>query len=86
MLHEKLPETIRLSLPSNIFPEGFSVLIIPNNRKGTGFRDFYLTHENYGTAAFMFGLVPENDEKAIWLAAANASTHIERYIQSNCEK
>ena len=56
--------------------EGFHVLIVPDDRHGENFRDFYLVQERTGHTLIMFGCFPDNDEHAVQIAQNNAPEYI----------
>ena len=66
-------ETLKVTLD-----DGFYVLIIPNGE----YRDFLLSHEQYGAYDHMFSCTVESDDEAIELALGNTEdqTFIYHYL------
>lgn len=80
IVFEKVPETIRVPLDQFGFQEGFVVLIVPNESKGRGFREFYLQHASCGTYAYMFGCTVADDAEAAQLVLNNAEQYAAFYV------
>lgn len=56
------------------FENGYYIDISQKNKEG--YRDFWLYHEEYGIAQYMFGCKASSEKEAIELACANINNYI----------